>query len=302
MIGPVYHAGELEVQARAGAAEQAQHVGAIVRSNIPRIAQDFLECQRMAILSTLDSSGTVWASVLTGQTGFMRALDSQTVQVNAVPVTGDPLAKNLNYRREAGLFVIELSTRRRMKVKGRSERNGNGALIIHADRVYSQCTKYIQMRTLIADSDGFGTPGETTRTQALTLDQQKWVANADTFFIASFHPETGADASHRGGNPGFIKVVDPKTLLFPNYWGNTMFNTLGNLTVNPHAGLLFIDFATGSTLQLTGEGFVIWDKDRLAECAGAIQLVEYRISQVIATPHAIPLRWRFVGYSASNPG
>lgn len=302
MIGPIFHAGELAVQARAGAAEQAQHVGAIVRSNIPRVAQEFLASQRMAILSTLDSSDMVWASMLTGQTGFMRALDSQTVQIHAVPVTGDPLAKNLTYRCETGLFVIEFPTRRRMKVKGRSERNGDGTLIIHADRVYSQCTKYIQMRTLIADSDGFGTPWEITRTEVLTPDQQKWVANADTFFIASFHPETGADASHRGGNPGFINVVDQKTLVFPNYWGNTMFNTLGNLTVNPHAGLLFIDFATGSTLQLAGEGFVIWDKDRIKNFAGAIQLVEYRISQVLATPHAVPLRWRFVGYSASNPG
>lgn len=302
MSGPVYHAGELEVQARAGAAEQAQHVGAIVRSNMPRIAQEFLESQRMAVLSTLGSSGAVWASVLTGQTGFMRALDSQTVQIQAVPVTGDPLADNLNHKNEVGLFVVEFPTRRRMKVKGRSERNGDGTLIIHADRVYSQCTKYIQMRTLIADSDGFGTPGEIARTQALTLNQQKWVANADTFFIATFHPETGADASHRGGNPGFIKIVDQKTLLFPNYWGNTMFNTLGNLTVDSHAGLLFVDFATGSTLQPTGNGFVIWDKDRIKNFAGAIQLVEYRISQAVATPHAIPLRWRFVGYSASNPG
>ncbi|MGH9325635.1 MAG: pyridoxamine 5'-phosphate oxidase family protein, partial [Terriglobia bacterium] len=107
---------------------------------------------------------------------------------------------------------------------------------------------------------------------------------------------------HRGGNPGFVKVVDKETLAFPNYWGNAMFNTLGNITVNPHAGLLFIDFATGSTLQITGKAFVIWDKNRISKFSGANQLVEYRISQAIETPHAMPLRWRFVAYSAANPG
>jgi len=60
-------------------------------------------------------------------------------------------------------------------------------------------------------------------------------------------------------------VVDKATLVFPNYWGNTMFNTLGNISLNPHAGLLFLDFASGSTLQITGKASIDWDKNRVAE-------------------------------------
>lgn len=302
MIDLVYHAGELTVQARAGVAERAQHVGAIIRSNIPSIAREFLQGQRMVVLATLDPGGQVWASVLSGPPGFLQAVDSQTVQINAIPVPGDPLVENLNHRHEIGMFVVEFSTRRRMKVKGQSERVSDGSLVIHSARVYSQCTKYIQARELLADSNRPVEKPEVVHAHSLTPGQQKWIANADTFFIASFHPETGADASHRGGNPGFVKVMDGETLVFPNYWGNSMFNTLGNITVDSHAGLLFLDFVTGSTLQITGKACVIWDKNRVAEFPGANQLVEYRISQIIETPYAMPLRWRFVAYSAANPG
>ncbi|MGH9446103.1 MAG: pyridoxamine 5'-phosphate oxidase family protein, partial [Terriglobia bacterium] len=232
MIEPVYHAGELAVQVRAGASEQAQHIGAIIRSDIPSVAREFLQNQRMVVLSTLDSSSQVWASVLAGPPSFVQVIDSQTVQISAIPVLGDPLAGNLKRRHEIGMFVVEFSTRRRMKVKGQSERVSDGSIVIHAARVYSQCTKYIQARELIADSNRSVEEQKLIHGQSLTPGQQEWIGKADTFFIASFHPETGADASHRGGNPGFVKVVDKETLAFPNYWGNAMFNTLGNITVN----------------------------------------------------------------------
>lgn len=77
---------------------------------------------------------------------------------------------------------------------------------------------------------------------------------------------------------------------------------LGNITLDPHVGLLFIDFDTGSTLQITRKASVIWDKNRVAELPGANQLVEYQVAQVIETHNAMPLRWKFVAYSSANPG
>jgi hypothetical protein len=77
------------------------------------------------------------------------------------------------------------------------------------------------------------------------------MAAADTFFIASANPGGNLDASHRGGQPGFVRRRGEQ-LWIPDYRGNSMFNTLGNLAVNPAAGLLFIDFAAGESLQLTG--------------------------------------------------
>ncbi|MCI0605928.1 pyridoxamine 5'-phosphate oxidase family protein, partial [bacterium] len=95
--------------------------------------------------------------------------------------------------------------------------------------------------------------------------------------------------------------VNSNRILFPDYSGNKMFNTLGNITVNPNAGLLFLDFEKGNTLQLTGKAQVIWEEERIAEFAGAERLVEYEIEQVIEITAATNLSWRFLSYSPSNP-
>jgi hypothetical protein len=95
--------------------------------------------------------------------------------------------------------------------------------------------------------------------------------------------------------------VGENALEFPDYSGNTMFNTLGNIAVNPRAGLLFLDFEGGGTLQLTGEAQIVWDAERAARLAGAERVVESRVQEALETRGAVPLRWRFKGYSPFNP-
>lgn len=80
-----------------------------------------------------------------------------------------------------------------------------------------------------------------------------------------------------------------------------MFNTLGNIAINPQTGLLFIDFESGSTLQLTGKTSIIWDAQQMTEFVGAERLVEFQIEQVLFITDASPLRWRFGEYSPYNP-
>ena len=86
------------------------------------------------------------------------------------------------------------------------------------------------------------------RAAALSPKHAQLIANADTFFLGTIHPSRGADASHRGGPPGFVRV-DGNRLWWPDYPGNNMFNSFGNLAVDPSAALLFIDFDTGTALQ-----------------------------------------------------
>ena len=143
LVEHVYHAGELAVQARANVSEQAQNASLLVHAQMPKVAREFVAHQRMAIIATRDKSGSVWASALTGPAGFMRAVDSETLEIDAVPAQGDPLATNLHDGDLVGIFIIELSTRMRMKVKGRSELLGEGRFLVHAARGYSQCRKYI---------------------------------------------------------------------------------------------------------------------------------------------------------------
>jgi uncharacterized protein len=311
-----YHAGELAVQARAGVQEAARRIGNGIRSSIPAAAQEFLRGQPMLVIASLDADGQVWASLLTGPPGFIRALDERTVLIEARLAEGDPLGDNLRTGAQIGLLAIEPATRRRMRLNGVAEGVPAGtdgstgaclALRVHAQQVYSNCPKYIQARewtTVPGGMAGGGDPNSNptvSRSRALATDQQRWIERADTFFIASAHPGGGADASHRGGQPGFVRVVDDRRLLFPDFAGNTMFNTLGNIVANPRAGLLFVDFEDGTTLQLTGRAELIWDAALTATFAGAERVVAFDVHEVIDVAGAHRLRSRFVGYSPFNP-
>ncbi len=132
-------------------------------------------------------------------------------------------------------------------------------------------------------------PDEPRVTSRLDSRQGAWIGNADTLFIASFHPEGGADASHRGGFPGFVRVIGDDQLVFPDYPGNAMFNTLGNLAEYPRAGLLFVDFTTGDVLQITARAHVESDFD-----------VRLDVDEVRETRAASPLRFRLVEYSPAT--
>jgi len=293
----MYHSGELDVQARAGVQRQADRVGQIIGSTIPLAAQEFLRRQPFAVLSSVATQGQVWVSVLTGEPGFMHAIDEQTVAIDCALPDHDPLRANLPANPNVGMLVIEFATRRRMRVNGKGILHDNG-VTMYAEQVYSNCPKYIQAREW---KFAQATPAIVQRSDTLNTAQQNWIHQADTFFIGSYHPEGGADASHRGGNPGFVKIVDEKTLLWPDYIGNNMFNTLGNISAYAQAGLLFVDFERGATLQLTGKARVIWDKERAKGFPGAQRLVEFQCMELIEMQNAIPLRWKPPSYSPFNP-
>jgi predicted pyridoxine 5'-phosphate oxidase superfamily flavin-nucleotide-binding protein len=300
-MAAVYHPGELSVQARAEVREMADRIGRSIRSTIPLAAQEFLRSQPMAIVGSVDASRRVWASLLTDDPGFIQPADEQTVRINSRPAAGDPLCDNLTANDQVGLVVIEFATRRRMRLNGRAEMASDGAIYVHAQQVYSNCPKYIQARGWEKRRGDTGLTAKVQRQSGLTEEQQRWIHQADTFFVASHHREGGADASHRGGSPGFVRALNANRLIWPDYSGNTMFQTLGNIAANPHAGLLFIDFESGGTLQLTGKARIIWDRERTAEFAGAERLIELDVEAAIVIAGASPLEWRFIGRSPFNP-
>ncbi|MGH9944165.1 MAG: pyridoxamine 5'-phosphate oxidase family protein [Pyrinomonadaceae bacterium] len=302
-----FHQGELEVQARAGVAAMAERVGHSIRPAIPPAARVFMAQQPFAVAGSVSTDGSVWASLLTGASGFATVLDERRVRLSARPATGDPLAANLNAGAPLGLLFIEFVSRRRMRLNGVVEASGDDAFTVAAEQVFSNCPKYIQARVWEAERDKANENNapapehEGTSRHSLSTAQQQLIAAADTFFIASHHPEGGADASHRGGQPGFVRVLDERTLIWPDYAGNMMFQTLGNLSVNPRAGLLFPNFAHGTNLQLTGRARIVWDAGRAAQFAGAERVVEFTLEEVLATAPRYALNWRFLGYSPFNP-
>ncbi len=284
-----FHAGEIEVQARLGVREDAERVGRIIRKDIPPELRPFLESQRVAVAASLDGDGRPWASPLFGPAGSIQAVDDHLVRIAVTPSPDDPLTSNLRARPELGLLVIDLGTRRRVRLNGRGLSSPDGVFLL-ADEVYGNCPKYIQKRRLIGEREGEA--GEVPVSSALDARTRALVAGADTFFVATWNPGGGADASHRGGRPGFVRVRDDRTLEFPDYPGNTMFNTLGNLTRHPRAGLLFVDFERGDLLQLTGRARVLWEP----ETAVRVEIEEVRL-----TPGGCPLRFELVEPWPANP-
>jgi predicted pyridoxine 5'-phosphate oxidase superfamily flavin-nucleotide-binding protein len=122
--GP-YHSGELEVQRRAGVAEDAGRVGRTIADKLPPVAYKFLSEQRMAVAAWVDQAGRVWASLLTGPPGFLRPIDQELLLIEGRLAPADRLAGNLAERPELGLLVIDLVRRRRLRVNGRGLLDGN---------------------------------------------------------------------------------------------------------------------------------------------------------------------------------
>lgn len=297
----VWHEGEREIQRQAGVEEEAKRLALGIAGSLPPPVRMFLAEQRFAVISSLDGQGRVWASLRTGLPGFLSTPDAQTVQVKAGSRPGDPLEENVRQNPVVGMIVIDLAKRRRIRVNGEAEVSADGAILIHTRQVYGNCPRYIQLRVPVAEIRAETATAEPTQSSSLTQPQRAWIESADTFFIGTAHPTAGADASHRGGLPGFVRVEGDRQLLFPDYNGNSMFNTLGNLAVNPRAGLLFVDFETGRTLQLTGQTTIDWTPARLERFAGAERVVEFAIEEVRETMAEEGIRYRFVSYSPYDP-
>lgn len=296
-----FHSGEIAVQTRAGVREDAERIGQVICNTVKPAALSFLSTQQMAIASTIASNGTIWASLLTGNSGFIQVLNEQIIEIEHTSNYPNILRQNLETNAEIGLLIIDLSNRKRLRLNGNVTIQQLEKLQIQIQQAFFNCPKYIQTRYLETNAIAELQPPEIHTRNTLNSADESWINQADTFFIATANSTQGADASHRGGYPGFVQVINSQTLLFPDYAGNNMFQTLGNLAQNSQAGLLFINFEQGHTLQITGKAIILWDTELISTFPGAQRLVKFTITQVIETRNATPLRWQFGEYSPANP-
>lgn len=272
------HEGEVVVQRRAGITREGLG-SASVGVRLPDIAREFLGQQRMLIVGGRDCDGLVWATAVYGEAGFVRAHGERTVIVEALPLPEDPLTPALDDDHEIAAIAIEPATRRRMRINGRVRRDGD-RLIVTADQVFANCPKYIQPRMMHGRL--IATAGASARrTTDLGPTHARLIADADTFFVATHAAGHGADVSHRGGSPGFVALSASGMVSWPEYRGNSMFMTLGNLALDPTCGLLFLDWAHGRyALRLTGRARIDWDPDR-AGLHGAERMVDFEVDAAL---------------------
>jgi predicted pyridoxine 5'-phosphate oxidase superfamily flavin-nucleotide-binding protein len=303
MAASPFHPGERAVQERAGEVAIADRVGEGIGDLVPPAAAEFLAEREMVVLAARAANGDVWATLLTGAPGFVRATGLRAVEVGVLPPPGDPLAGILEdgSEPEVGLLAIDPATRRRMRVNGRASRTTAG-LAITATQVFANCPKYIRPRQVVGHRRAAAS-GPARHGPALSDAQQAWVARADTFFVGTTDVDSAADASHRGGAPGFVQVVGPDHLRFPDYRGNSMYMTLGNLDRRPAIGLLFVDWEAGGTLQLTGTASVDHDLARArALDPKARRLVDVTVTGVVELPGRSPLSWRPLDEAGAGAG
>ena len=199
------------------------------------------------------------------------------------------------------LFAPDFVASRRVRVNGRGVIK-DGAIFITTDEVYGNCRRYLQERIFV------GT-GETPATErAAERAAPRYRRRSKSRFPAPTHsssrptiPSAAPTFRTRAAIPASCAILDARRIAFPDYNGNSMFNTLGNLTDNPHAGLLFIDFDTGATLQLTGRASIDWSPERVRTFPGAERVIDFALEQIIDNPAGFPLIAKFRQFSRNNP-
>jgi len=113
-------------------------------------------------------------------------------------------------------------------------------------------------------------------------EHKAFIERRDMFFIATASEQGWPECSYKGGEPGFVRVLDEHTLAFPLYEGNGMYLSGGNVTVNPKVAMLFVDFEGGTRLRLSGTARVTPDDPLLATYPGSQLVVRVRVREIFA--------------------
>ncbi len=287
-MSKIFHPGEENIQALLGVSEDALQLEGMIRNRLAPAAIRFLPAFSFVIATSVDSAGKVWSSFLTGPKGFISVVSDQVISLASV--SDRKFLDNIESNEEIGLLFINFEVRLRLRVNG-TVMTENDRVLLLIKQTYFNCPKYIQARKAEWTDQNRNT--RQSYAESLSDSQIEIIQKADTFFISTYAAEQGADCSHRGGNPGFIEVLDHNTIRWRDYPGNNLYNTIGNLQVNPNCGLLFIDFTNNRILQLVGTGqFVANDQNN--------RFVVFTLKSINDISDATPFEWAFLEYSPYN--
>ncbi len=300
-----WHSGERALQANVGVAERMETLGKrVIRDYMPDQHREFYEHLPYLILGAVDNEGWPWATLLDAQPGFIQSPDARRLDISRRPDAEDPVGAGVASGAAVGMLGIDLHTRRRNRLNGHISDLWENGFSVSVEHAFGNCPQYIQLRAL----KPLPSPTQRPAAQRLSALDDAAIATlrgADTFFVASYvdlesaQPHRSVDVSHRGGQPGFVRV-EGDVLTIPDFAGNLFFNTLGNFQLNPRAGLLFVDFQTGELLQVAGTVTLILDGPEIAAFQGAERLWQVRVEQVVRRPAALRSRWEFQGWSPNS--
>lgn len=295
-----YHSGEKRIQALAGEQVAAERNGRGIGDRVPEGGAGWLGRQRLAVVATVDPEGFPRASVQAGEPGFLGVSASGREVRIASPFCGhNPLA-DVRLDPRAGLLVLDPMTRRRYRVNGTASAE-EGTLVLGVEEAFGNCPQYIQRRRPPAERWPPGGVSAASAAAVRSEDASARLASADTLFLASVRAGGRPDASHRGGVPGFAELRGGD-LWIPDYAGNGMFTTWGNLDTEPRIGVAVPCFGRrgvggAGLLQLRGLATLVFgDADPGDGTGGTGRWLRVRVDATRFTPDE-----RFAGWSAADP-
>jgi hypothetical protein len=288
-----WHEGELTLQRAVGAVDMMVGVGQrqMSRTWMPDQHREFYAQLPFVVLGAVDRQGDVWATIRTGKPGFMHSPTPQILHIDLQPQPNDPAQQGMRKGDAIGMLGIELHTRRRNRMNGNVRAQLENGIEITVTQAYGNCPRYINLRQYAFVDETADIAQELTTTDPLV---RSMVSAADSIYVATYvvrDGQTQVDASHRGGKAGFVRMEEDGTLTIPDFSGNLFFNTLGNILLNPRAGLVFMDFHSGDLLQMTGTAEVLLDDPQIAAFQGAERLWRFKPQRVIHRQAALALRW-----------
>ncbi|KAF8999569.1 hypothetical protein BDZ89DRAFT_935827, partial [Hymenopellis radicata] len=319
-----WHPGEASIRHKLGldTDPSALYGYALIQGDLPHDHAQF-HSTRLPFLpvTTLDVHGRPWGSILagTGERGFVSYPRYTTLVAHAKIWEGDPI-NDIKFEEDGTALIagigVELSTRRRNKLAGKImkiDKSDTCNIEIMVNEAIGNCPKYIAVRELdpypaaaqVADRNLNMEDSDRLPSEALSLTQQ-----SDTIFFGTTHDSRAPlFPSHlgmniRGGRPGFVRVLpsDGRTIVLPDYSGNRILTSLGNIEATPLASITFPSFTTGDVLYVTGRARNVVDKEE----AGKMMFHQDRLTTLYVTGYvyirnALPFRQRLGTEAQMSP-
>ncbi|KAG8214287.1 hypothetical protein J3R82DRAFT_7426 [Butyriboletus roseoflavus] len=328
-MGPVngWHKGERAIQDKMGYAGVMSQAWTWIEPEMPEEHQTFYTSRLPFIpVTTIDDRHRPWSSILAGpdgQPGFATSRHLGELTLSAHVWEGDPFPQNVVAAIGSPALIagigVEFSTRRRNKFAGYIETLEDDGPMLRVRSVVNEaignCPKYINVRDLVPFSDTH--PRVVYRRLDLSSDERlpedviSFIHGSDTLFLGTYY-DAGKDgerlSSHvgmnqRGGKPGFARVrpSDGRTLVIPDYSGNRLLTSLGNIEATSLAGVTFVSFVTGAILYLTGDAhnLVGHSAQRLMPRINALTTIH--VTGFILVEDALPVRQKLGTQALRSP-
>ncbi|KAI5370699.1 putative pyridoxamine 5'-phosphate oxidase, FMN-binding split barrel [Septoria linicola] len=323
-----WHSGEAEIQRK-------MQVHDLDNPTVPQLSpqlSNHLQIAPLISLGALDKDGRPWTTLLAGQRPMSQPLGGGIIGIKT-PITGkhDPVVEELVGKEASGQVVreegqgrmvsgltIDLETRKRVKlfgrmiagalstrddeVTGQQEAIAEMQVVLKIEQSLGNCPKYLNKRRI---EPAVAKPELLSKSASLSDEALALLQKADLFFVSSANKDQDMDTNHRGGPAGFLRVASNDAsgavLCWPEYSGNRLYQTLGNLAVYPKAGICVPDFDTGDCLYLTGTTEILIGADASAYLPRSNLCVKLTVTSARFVTQALPFRGVAGEKSPYNP-